>query len=77
VTPEEVIVAMKHVLEKDMQLPFVQGVAQSRNLATERLVLAASAFFSLGDPALRDAIISEAQNRLILSKVVGRKPWEF
>jgi hypothetical protein len=77
VTPEEVIVAAKHVLDKDMQLPFVAGVPQARNLAVERLVLLASAFFSINDEKLRDAIVAEAQNRIVLSKVIGRKPWDI
>lgn len=74
--PEQVIAAVQQILQKQVSAPPVAGVSQLTNESVERLVLMVTAFFSLEDPKMRDAIIAEAQNRVILGGVIGKRPWE-
>lgn len=76
-TPEEIVAAAKRVLDAQVKTIPMPGVTAERGEAVEKLVMTVAAFFSMDDAKLRDAIIGEAQNRLVLAGICGKKPWEM
>lgn len=72
-TPEAVVDIMQEILAR----PLRPELGDQKANAIEKLILGTTAFLSLDDPDLRNAILSEATNRLTVAYVSGKKPWEL
>jgi len=71
---EETITTAKRVLETPVTgLTIPEGKTDS----AERLIRAVTVFLSLEPPELREAVMAEAANRMIIAHAIGKNPWEM
>jgi hypothetical protein len=71
-SPQEAIKIAKQVIENP---PTNFLPEEASEIPAEQLIRMVAAFFSLGDTKLRDAIIREAQNRVMTYQATGLPPW--
>lgn len=75
--PVEVVTVARRILEQPVKTAHPQPGTEANTEAVERLIQMVAAFLSLDDPQLQSTIYAEAQNRLMVSNAIGRRPWEL